>query len=42
MIVALFQKFGDEGYMASLRRFFHFYGEIFQPETLGITLLEAE
>jgi hypothetical protein len=42
MIVALFQKFGDEGYMASLRRFFNFYGEIFKPENTGITLMERE
>lgn len=42
MIVAIFQKFGDDGYMASLRRFFEFYGEIFQPEAVGITLIEAE
>ena len=42
MIIAIFQKFGDEGYMESLKRFLSFYGGTFQPELFGITLLEAE
>ena len=42
MIVAIFRKFGDEGEMASLHRFFTFYGEVFKPEATGINLLEEE
>lgn len=42
MIIAIFQKFGDEGYMESLKRFLSFYGGTFKPEILGITLLEAD
>lgn len=42
MIVTIMKKYGDEGYMASLRRFFKVYGESFHPETTGISLAEAE
>ena len=42
MIVAIFRKFGDEGYLKSLRRFFTFYGELFNPETTGIAIVGPE
>jgi len=42
MIVAVLEKYGDEGYMKSLRRIMKFYGEEFQPEKMGITLSEND
>ena len=40
MITAIFNKFGDEGDMKSMRRLLEFYGEQFQPEITGISSSE--
>jgi len=42
MIVAIFRKFTDEGEMKSLMRVLRFYGEEFQPERTGITIVGNE
>jgi len=42
MIVAVFKKFTEENEMKSLMRVLSFYGEGFEPEKTGITIVGQE